>query len=50
MKWRVAYYNSQCNVCGQDEDYLHYSISCFYLKEFGVKIQKWDKEIVSDYT
>ena len=23
MKWRITY-NSQCNVCGQDEDYLHY--------------------------
>jgi hypothetical protein len=23
MKWRIAI-NSQCNFCGQDEDYLHY--------------------------
>jgi hypothetical protein len=39
MKWRIAY-NSQCNVCGQDEDYFHYSISCSYLKEFVVKIKQ----------
>ena len=39
MKRRIAY-NSQCNFCGQDEEYLHYFISCSYLKEFGVKIQK----------
>ena len=43
MKWRIAY-NSQCNVCGQDEDYLHYSISCSYLKEFGVKIKNFLKK------
>jgi hypothetical protein len=39
MKWRIAI-NSQCNVCGQDEDYLHYFISFPYLKEFWVKIQQ----------
>jgi hypothetical protein len=39
MKWRIAI-NSQCNVCGQDEDYLHYFMSCPYLKEFWVKIQQ----------
>ena len=39
MKWRIAN-NSQCNFCGQDEDYLHYFISCPYLKEFWVKIQQ----------
>ena len=33
MKWRIAI-NSQCNFCGQDEDYLHYFMSCPYLKEF----------------
>jgi hypothetical protein len=33
MKWRIAN-NSQCNFCGQDEDYLHYFISCPYLKEY----------------
>jgi hypothetical protein len=33
MKWRIAII-SQCNFCGQDEDYLHYFISCPYLKEF----------------
>jgi hypothetical protein len=32
--------NSQCNFCGQDEDYLHYFMSCPYLKEFWVKIQQ----------
>jgi hypothetical protein len=32
--------NSQCNFYGQDEDYLHYFISCPYLKEFWVKIQQ----------
>ena len=37
MKWRIAN-NSQCNFCGQDEDYLHYFISCPYLKELWVKI------------
>ena len=26
MKWRIAI-NSQCNFCGQDEDYLHYFMS-----------------------
>ena len=31
MKWRIAN-NNQCNFCGQDEDYLHYFISCPYLK------------------
>ena len=40
MKWKIAN-NSQCNFCGQDEDYyLHYFISCPYLKEFWVKIQQ----------
>ena len=39
MKWRIAI-NSQCNFCGQDEDYLHYFMSCPYLKEFWVKIQQ----------
>ena len=42
MKWKIAN-NSQCNFCGQDEDYyLHYMyfISCPYLKEFWVKIQQ----------
>jgi hypothetical protein len=39
MKWRIAI-NSQCNFCGQDEDYLHYFMYCPYLKEFWVKIQK----------
>ena len=39
MKWRIAN-NSHCNVCGQDEDYLHYFISCPYLKEFWVKIKQ----------
>ena len=34
MKWRIAN-NNQCNVCDQDEDYLHYFISNPYLKEFG---------------
>ena len=38
MKWRIAI-NSQCNFGGQDEDYLHYFMSCPYLKEFWVKIQ-----------
>jgi hypothetical protein len=39
MKWRIAN-NSQCNLCGlsKDQDYLHYFISCPYLKEFWVKI------------
>jgi hypothetical protein len=39
MKWKLAI-NSQCNFCGQDEDYLHYFISCPYLKEFWVKIEQ----------
>ena len=39
MKWRIAI-NIQCNFCGQDEDYLHYFMSCPYLKEFWVKIQQ----------
>jgi hypothetical protein len=39
MEWRIAI-NSQCNLCGQDADYLHYSMSCPYLKEFWVKIQQ----------
>jgi hypothetical protein len=39
MKWRIAI-NSQCNFCGQDEDYLHYYMSCPYLKEFWVKKQQ----------
>ena len=39
MKWRIAI-NSQCNFCGQDEDYLHYFMYCPYLKEFWVKIQQ----------
>jgi hypothetical protein len=39
MKWRIAN-NTQCNFCDQDEDYLHYFISCPYLKEFWVKIQQ----------
>ena len=39
MKWRIAN-NSQCNFCGQGEDYLHYFISCPYLKVFRVKIQQ----------
>ena len=39
MKWRIAI-DSQCNFCDQDEDYLHYFISCPYLKEFWVKIQQ----------
>ena len=39
MKWKIAI-NSQCNFCGQDEDYLHYFMSCPYLKEFWVKIQQ----------
>ena len=34
MKWKIAN-NSQCNFCGQDEDYLLYFISCYYLKDFG---------------
>ena len=34
MKWKIVN-NSQCNLCGQDEDYLHYFISCSYLKDFG---------------
>ena len=38
-RWRIAI-NIQCNFCGQDEDYLHYFISCPYLKEFCVKIQQ----------
>jgi hypothetical protein len=28
MKWRIAN-NSQCNVCDQDEDYLHYFIHTY---------------------
>ena len=36
MKWKIAN-NSQCNFCGQDEDYLHYFISCPYLKELWVE-------------
>ena len=39
MKWRIAI-NSQCNFCGKDEDYLHYFISCPYLKKIWVKIQQ----------
>ena len=39
MKWRIAI-NNQCNFCGQDEDYLHYFISCPYLKKIWVKIQQ----------
>ena len=39
MKWRIAI-DSQCNFCGQDDDYLHYFMSCPYLKEFWVKIQQ----------
>jgi hypothetical protein len=39
MKWRIAI-NSQCNFCGQDEDYLHYFMSCPYLKELWVEIQQ----------
>jgi hypothetical protein len=39
MKWRIAI-NSQCNFCGQDEDYLHYFMSYPYLKEFWVKIKQ----------
>jgi hypothetical protein len=34
MKWKIAN-NSQCNLCGLDEDYQHYFISCSYLKDFG---------------
>ena len=40
IKWRIAD-NSQCNFSGQDEDYLHYFISCPYLKEFWVKYNKY---------
>ena len=39
MQWRIDI-NSQCNCCGQDEYYLHYFMSCPYLKEFWVKIQQ----------
>ena len=39
MKWRIGI-NSQCNLCGQDEDYIHYFICCPYLEEFWVKIQQ----------
>jgi hypothetical protein len=39
MKWKIAN-NSQYNICGQDEDYLHYLISCSCLKEYWVKIQR----------
>jgi hypothetical protein len=37
MKWKIAN-NSQCNFRGQVEDYLHYFISCPYLKELWMKI------------
>jgi hypothetical protein len=44
MKWRIAN-NSQCNFCGQNEDYLHYFISNPYLKESWVKYNKfWRKK------
>jgi hypothetical protein len=33
MKWRIAI-NSQCNLCGQDEDYLHYFMSCPYIDKY----------------
>jgi hypothetical protein len=39
MKWKIAN-NSQRNFCGQGGDYLHYFISCLYLKELWVKIKK----------
>ena len=39
MKWRIAN-NIQCNLCGQDEDYLHYFISFFLSKRILGEIQQ----------
>jgi hypothetical protein len=37
MKWRFVI-NSQCNFCGQDEDYLYYFVSCpYYVSEQKTK-------------
>jgi hypothetical protein len=30
--------NTRCNCCGNDEDYLHYFITCSFLKTFWEKI------------
>ena len=48
MKWRIAI-NSQCNLCGQDEDYLHYVMSCPYMKECWVKIQILKKSNIENF-
>ena len=38
-KWKITQ-NIQCNFCNEDEDYLHYFISCSCLDNFWTKIQE----------
>ena len=34
FQWKIVN-NNRCNVCGNEEDYLHYFITCSYFKHFG---------------
>jgi hypothetical protein len=37
LQWKIVN-NTRCNFCGNDEDYLHYFITCSFLKTFWEKI------------
>ena len=36
-QWQIMN-NNRCNFCGNEEDYLHYFITCSFLKTFWEKI------------
>ena len=37
FQWKIVN-NNRCNFCGNEEDYLHYFITCSFLKMFWEKI------------
>ena len=37
FQWKIVN-NHRCNFCGNEEDYLHYFITCSFLKMFLEKI------------
>ena len=37
FQWKIVN-NNRCNFCGNEEDYLHYFITCSFLKMFWKKI------------
>jgi hypothetical protein len=49
FQWKIVY-NNRCNFCGNEEDYLHFFITCSFFKTFWEKIYNLFKSNNIEFT